>query len=429
MINYSIMREILKTQVKPALGCTEPSAVALAVARAKEILANDVESVNITVNKNILKNGLSVGIPGTKDVGLDFAAALGLCIGKSEYGLEVFKDVTDESVIKAKELLAKNVINVKLDKSLTSLYIGVEAKSRDNVSKVIIKDAHTNIVFESLNDNIILNNNIDEEAGTIVKLESKEIKFKIMDYTIDQLIEYVNTEDINELLFIQDGISMNLTLADVGFNVNLGIGISQHYKKNIIDINTKAKAYTVAASEARMSGYPLPVMSSAGSGNHGLVAIIPISIIGKDKEYSDEEIIRAVSLSHLITIFVKVQIGALSPICGCGVAAGVGSAAGITYLQGGNNNAIKASINNMIAGVSGMFCDGAKIGCAYKLSISVDAALNACGMALDGIEIPSDNGILGDSAEESIANLALVSNIGMNNTDAVILDIMMHECP
>lgn len=429
MINYSIMREILKTQVKPALGCTEPSAVALAVARAKEILANDVESVNITVNKNILKNGLSVGIPGTKDVGLDFAAALGLCIGKSEYGLEVFKDVTDESVIKAKELLAKNVINVKLDKSLTSLYIGVEAKSRDNVSKVIIKDAHTNIVFESLNDNIILDNNIDEEAGTIVKLESKEIKFKIMDYTIDQLIEYVNTEDINELLFIQDGISMNLTLADVGFNVNLGIGISQHYKKNIIDINTKAKAYTVAASEARMSGYPLPVMSSAGSGNHGLVAIIPISIIGKDKEYSDEEIIRAVSLSHLITIFVKVQIGALSPICGCGVAAGVGSAAGITYLQGGNNNAIKASINNMIAGVSGMFCDGAKIGCAYKLSISVDAALNACGMALDGIEIPSDNGILGDSAEESIANLALVSNIGMNNTDAVILDIMMHECP
>ena len=375
MINYSIMREILKTQVKPALGCTEPSAVALAVARAKEILANDVESVNITVNKNILKNGLSVGIPGTKDVGLDFAAALGLCIRKSEYGLEVFKDVTDESVIKAKELLAKNVINVKLDKSLTSLYIGVEAKSRDNVSKVIIKDAHTNIVFESLNDNIILDNNIDEEAGTIVKLESKEIKFKIMDYIIDQLIEYVNTEDINELLFIQDGISMNLTLADVGFNVNLGIGISQHYKKNIIDINTKAKAYTVAASEARMSGYPLPVMSSAGSGNHGLVAIIPISIIGKDKEYSDEEIIRAVSLSHLITIFVKVQIGALSPICGCGVAAGVGSAAGITYLQGGNNNAIKASINNMIAGVSGMFCDGAKIGCAYKLSISVDAAL------------------------------------------------------
>lgn len=222
---------------------------------------------------------------------------------------------------------------------------------------------------------------------------------------------------------------MNLLLADVGLNVDLGIGISKHYKNNIINTNTKTKAYTVAASEARMSGYPLPVMSSAGSGNHGLVAIIPISVIGKDREYSDEKIIRAVALSHLITIFIKVQIGALSPICGCGVAAGVGSAAGMTYLQGGNNSEVRAAINNMIAGVSGMFCDGAKIGCAYKLSISVDAALDASGMALNGIEIPSDNGILGDTAEESIANLALVSNIGMNNTDSVILDIMLHECP
>lgn len=429
MINYNIIREILKTQVKPALGCTEPGAVALAVARAKEVLGKDVESINITVNKNILKNGLSVGIPGTKDVGLDFAAALALCVGKSEYGLEVFKDVTDESVIDAKKILASNIIKIELDKSLTSLYIGVEAKSGDDISKVIIKNSHANIVFESLNDNIILDNDKDKESDLILELDNKEIKYKLLDYNIDQLIEYVNTEDIKELLFIQDGINMNLTLADIGLNVDLGIGISKHYKNNIVNTSTKAKAYTVAASEARMSGYPLPVMSSAGSGNHGLVAIIPISIIGKDKDYPEEQIIRAVTLSHLVTIFVKVQIGALSPVCGCGVAAGVGSAAGMTYLQGGNKDAIRASINNMIAGVSGMFCDGAKIGCSYKLSISVDAALDACGMALNGIEIPSDNGILGDTAEESIANLALVSNIGMNNTDAVILDIMMHECP
>ncbi|NMA49546.1 MAG: serine dehydratase subunit alpha family protein [Tissierellia bacterium] len=429
MISYNIIREILKTQVKPALGCTEPGAVALATARAQEILGKDVESIHITVNKNILKNALSVGIPGTKDVGLEFAVALALCVGKSEYGLEVFKDVTDESVLKAKEILNRKIIKIKLDKSLTSLYIGVEAKAGKDISKVVIKDAHTNIVFESLNDNIILDNNSQDESGTITKLESKEIKYRIMDYNIDQLIEYVSTEDINELLFIQDGINMNLLLADVGLNVDLGIGISKHYKNNIINTNTKTKAYTVAASEARMSGYPLPVMSSAGSGNHGLVAIIPISVIGKDKGYSDEKIIRAVALSHLITIFIKVQIGALSPICGCGVAAGVGSAAAMTYLQGGNNSEVRAAINNMIAGVSGMFCDGAKIGCSYKLSISVDAALDASGMALNGIEIPSDNGILGDTAEESIANLALVSNIGMNNTDSVILDIMLHECP
>ncbi len=428
MVNYNIIREILKNQVKPALGCTEPAAVALGVARAKEILNEEVESLHITVNKNILKNGLSVGIPGTKDVGLDFAAALSLCVGKSEYGLEVFKDVSDESVLRAKDLLEKNIIKVELDKSLDSLYIGVLARGASNESRVIIKEAHTNIIFEALNDTIFIDKE-HEDDDKVVKLDNKEIKYRIMDYDIDHLIEYVNNEDINELLFIQDGISMNLTLAEVGFNVDLGIGISKHYKNNIINTNTKAKAYTVAASEARMSGYPLPVMSSAGSGNHGLVAIIPISIIGKEEGYSDEEIIRAVALSHLITIYVKVQIGALSPVCGCGVAAGVGSAAGMAYLKGASNDKIKSSISNMIGGVSGMFCDGAKIGCAYKLSISVDAALDASGMALNGISIPSDNGILGETAEESIANLAIVSNIGMVNTDAVILDIMMHECP
>jgi L-cysteine desulfidase len=189
-----------------------------------------------------------------------------------------------------------------------------------------------------------------------------------------------------------------------------------------------AKAYTAAASEARMSGYLLPVMSSAGSGNHGLVAIIPISYIGREKKIPKENILRSVALSHLITIYVKVYLGTLSPVCGCAVAAGVGCAAGLTYMLGGDKDQINGSINNMIAGISGMLCDGAKLGCAYKLSISVDAAVDAAKMALEKIYIPENNGILGCTAEKSIQNLSKVSNVGMDHTDEVILDVIINKC-
>jgi L-cysteine desulfidase len=177
-----------------------------------------------------------------------------------------------------------------------------------------------------------------------------------------------------------------------------------------------------------MSGYPLPVMSSAGSGNHGLVAIIPIAVVGAEKELPQEQILRAVTLSHLITIYVKVYTGALSPVCGCGIAAGVGCAAGLTYLLGGSDDQIMAAVNNMVAGITGMLCDGAKLGCSYKLSIAVDAAVDAAKFALQGITIPADNGILGETAEDTVQNMALVSRLGMKDTDRVILDVMLQKC-
>ncbi|HPY56933.1 MAG TPA: L-serine ammonia-lyase, iron-sulfur-dependent, subunit alpha, partial [Sedimentibacter sp.] len=242
------------------------------------------------------------------------------------------------------------------------------------------------------------------------------------------LIDYVNNVPIENISFIQNGIDMNLKIADAGLKEAPGVGLSNYLYNKAGDVFTMAKAYTAAASEARMSGYPLPVMSSAGSGNHGLVAVIPISYIGRENKISNERILRSVTLSHLITIFVKVYLGALSPVCGCGVAAGVGCAAGLTYMLGGDNEQIKGSINNMIAGISGMLCDGAKLGCAYKLSISVDAAVDAAKMALEKIYIPEDNGILGCTAEKTIQNLAQVSNIGMDHTDEVILDVIINKC-
>ncbi|MBU5427646.1 L-serine ammonia-lyase, iron-sulfur-dependent, subunit alpha [Tissierella pigra] len=429
MINNNLLIEILKDQVKPALGCTEPGAVAYAVARAKEILDSNVENLIIGVNSNILKNGLGVGIPGTNERGIIFAAALSLVIGKSEYGLEVLKDVKKESIKEALDIVNSKIITLELNKEAEGLYISVEAFSKNNTSKVIIKNSHTNIVFESKNDEVLLNkDNLNKEQSISSTSSNYEIKYEIQNFNIKKLIDFSINGNIEDLSFIQDGIDMNLCLAKIGISEDLGMGLGKYLYDNVMDVYTKAKAYTSGASEARMSGYPLPVMSSAGSGNHGLVAIIPLSIIGKEKNISEEKIIRSITLSHLVTIYVKSYIGSLSPVCGCGVAAGVGCAAGLTFMGGGNHVQIQGSINNMIAGITGMICDGAKLGCSYKLSISVDAAIDASNMALKNIFIPIDNGILGETTEQTIKNLAHVSNTGMNNTDNIILDVMLNKC-
>lgn len=422
-----LLTDILKNQVTPALGCTEPGAVAYAVARAKEILGSEVKKVNLEVDKNILKNGYSVGIPGTSEHGIIFAAALSLVIGKSEYVLEVLKDVNNDSIDKALKIVGSNIISLNLNSEIQGLYIKAEVIGDKDTATVIIRNAHTNIIFESKNNEVLLNEGeIKDPAKS--NNTNNEIKYEIKNFTIDELINFVDTVPIEDISFIQNGIDMNLRIADAGLKENTGVGFGNYLYNKASDDFTMAKAYTAAASEARMSGYLMPVMSSAGSGNHGLVAIIPISYIGREKNISSEKVLRSVTLSHLVTIFVKVYLGALSPVCGCGVAAGVGCAAGLTYMLNGDIEQIKGSINNMIAGISGMLCDGAKLGCAYKLSISVDAAIDAAKMALEKIYIPEDNGILGSTAEKTIQNLAQVSNIGMNNTDKVILDVMVNKC-
>ena len=423
MKNYKLLIEILLDQVRPSLGCTEPGAVAYAVSRAKELLSSDIKELNISVDKNVLKNGMDVGIPGTTETGIIFAAALALVVGKSEYSLEALKDVKDEDIEKALKIIDEKIIKLDLNSKADGLYISVDAIGEEDKSRVVIKNTHTNIVFESKDDLILLDNDIVEMK------ESKEIRDRIREFSFDELIDFVNEVNIEDLSFIQDGINMNFKIANVGINEDLGleIGLGKYLYRNGKDVYSMAKAYTAAASEARMSGHLLPVMSSAGSGNHGLVSIIPISYIGKEKDIENEKIIRSITLSHLMTIYVKSYIGSLSPVCGCGVAAGVGFSAGLTYMMDGTNEQIKGAIKNMLGGVSGMICDGAKIGCAYKLAISTDAAIDASNMAMENIFIPSDNGILTETADETVHNLARVSNVGMENTDNIILDVMLQK--
>ncbi|AYD40323.1 serine dehydratase subunit alpha family protein [Clostridium fermenticellae] len=423
MKNEKLLLDILHDQVVPALGCTEPTAVAYAVAKAKELLGEDIQKLDIYVDRNIMKNGKEVGIPGTNEKGIKVAAALALVIGKSEYKLEVLKEVTNESLNEALKLIDKNIINLKLKKDADGLYIEVIASGKNNTSRVIIKKTHLNIVLLEKNGKEISKDDCD------TKIENKaSIRDRIREFKIADLKEFVDTVSLDKIEFIDEGIIMNKRMAMDCFKYNLGIGIGNMFKSEKEDIEHYAKAITSAASEARMSGHALPVMSSAGSGNHGLVAILPIAIIGENMNIDHEKIIRSVTLSHLVTIYVKSYTGSLSPVCGCGVAAGVGASAGITYLLGGTIEQIEGDIKNMVAGISGMICDGAKVGCSYKLAISVGAAIDAAKMAMKNIFIPDRDGILSESVENTIQNLARVSNEGMSATDDVILDVMMNSC-
>lgn len=430
MQNYDLAIQILKNQVTPALGCTEPGAVALAVARAKELLGEPPMQVSIQVDKNVLKNGMDVGIPGTNEHGIVFAAALALVVGKSEYGLEVLRDVRDTDIPAATDLATKKVITLSLDETAQGLSIKVDMHGAASQSKVVIQKLHTNIVYEEKDGRVLLDTRGVTPLVTTVQKTAPvtDLRSRIQEFTISDLVALCDTIPAESIAFLEDGIVMNRRIAEAGIAQDFGIGMGRYFAGNAATPAERAKALTAAASEARMAGCPLPVMSSAGSGNHGLVAILPIAIIGESLGCQKEKILRAVALSHLVTIYVKSYLGSLSPVCGCGVAAGVGCAAGLVYLRDGGTQQICAAINNMVAGISGMICDGAKLGCSYKLSIASDAAVDAAGMALQGISIPANNGILGSTAEETIQNLAQVSNIGMNNTDNIILDVMLHKC-
>lgn len=421
IMTNSLLFDILKDQVTPALGCTEPIAVALAVAKAKETLGSLPERLEIKVDRNIFKNALAVGIPKTKEKGLYMAAALALVAGKSKYKLEVLKDITEEDILEAGKIVDSNIIHVDIAKEKTGLYVEVTAISGKEESKVIIKDKHDNIVSVEKNGEVIFN----QEAKNTDKFSLKE---SIKGMKIRELVEFATQVEVSSLELVGEGIKMNKKMAEAGMDSKYGRALSGGTLIDEMNYREYAKYLTAVASYARMSGYPLPVMSCAGSGNHGLTAILPVVAVGEKKGISYDKIVRAVTLSLLVTIYVKSYTGTLSPVCGCGVAAGVGAGAGVTYMLGGNLEQIEGSIKNMIGTMAGIICDGGKPGCAFKLAISVDAALESALMALNGVVISPDDGIVDETAEKTIQNLGKVSTDGMINTDETILEVMLGKC-
>ena len=417
---------LIHQEVVPAIGCTEPIAVALCVARASEILNNrHPQRITAQLSANILKNAMGVGIPGTDMIGLPIAIALGALIGKSEYGLEVLKDCTPEAVEEGKQLIDAQAIQISLKEGIKEkLYIEVCCEADGDKATAIISGGHTHFVYESLNDNVLLN--IRSDA-------SSEAGDKEVDLNLKKVFELATTTPIEEIRFILEAKRLNKAAAERSLAGNYGHELGKTLResrseKHLMGDNTFTHilSYTSAACDARMAGAMIPVMSNSGSGNQGIAATLPVVVYAEDNQKTEEELIRALILSHLTVIYIKQSLGRLSALCGCVVAA-TGSSCGITYLMGGTYEQVAYAVKNMIANLTGIICDGAKPSCALKLTSGVSTAVLSAILAMEQKCVTAVEGIIEDDVDLSIRNLTRIGSEGMNETDKMVLDIMTHK--
>ena len=438
--------ELLHKEVKPALGCTEPIAVALAVAKAVETLDTNcphkdsegpkdrkelaaVLDITVEVSKNILKNGMGVGIPGTGMVGLHIASALGAVCGKSEYGLEVLHDLCKESIEDARGLVERNQVKVTLANTDKKLYIkAILTTPCGHKSEVVIEDDHDNIVKTCLDGHILESAESSASSEKAAETDHKGT----LDYhlTVRDIFDFANEVAYDDIKFILECRDMNYTLAkegllgDYGLKVGKTIGGVQNKEVFGEDFLSYAMAMTAAASDARMAGCTLPAMSNSGSGNQGITVTVPVISYALKYGINDEMLARALVLSNLIAIHIKGYLGKLSALCGC-VVASTGSSCGIAFLRGGSYETMTYCIKNMIGNITGMVCDGAKVGCAMKVASGVSSAIQSAVLAMNGICISSNDGIIEEGIEKTIQNLGKLGSLGMQSADNMILDIMV----
>lgn len=417
--------EAVKGETKPAIGCTEPVAVALAAATARKYLKEDFREVNVKVSKNIFKNGKSVTIPNTHECGIGISAAIGVLCGDSDSGLLVFKNVNDSYVKEAKEMIENNMINVNHLNEGDSVYVEVNLVGENNSSTTIIKGGHTNIEKIMVNDKIVFQKAEVEDK----KIDSSFIK----NLTVTEMKEAAENIDLEKLEFIKEGINMNKKAAEEGLKksegLKWGLSLLKLQNEGVIakDSANTARILTAAGADLRMSGGNYPIMTSGGSGNQGLGVILPIVVVAEEKNISEEKVLRAIFFAHLINIYVKKHTGKLSAMCGCAIAAGIASSVGITWMLGGNSEQIEGTVQNMLANLTGMVCDGAKESCAIKLSTSSAEAVISAYLSLHNTVVPVKTGIIGNNVEETIENLEVLCNNGFTKVDDTMIDISCNQ--
>ena len=423
MTNTELLH-LLHSEVVPAIGCTEPIAVALCVARAKELLGELPESITVSLSKNVYKNAFAVGIPNTGMTGLPIAIALGATIGKSEYMLEVLRDATPEAVEDAKRYMLHVPASIRIDYDAPSiLYIHAEVSASGRTAQATIMDEHTKFV---------------ESTGEANLPSTGEVDLQHNELSLHRVYDFAMEVDSDQLTFLLEGAKMNTAAAETSFADQYGHGLGRLLRANTLSATpemhrlfgdtlfTKIISYTCGACDARMSGAMVPVMSNSGSGNQGISCSIPVYLYAKENHCSEEHTLRALALSNLTVIYIKQSLGRLSALCGCVVAA-TGSAAGITYLMGGKYEEITYAIKNMIANISGMICDGAKPGCALKVTSGVATAIFSSYLAMQHSVADSTEGIIEEDIDRTIHNLTRIGHDGMQVTDDLILDIMTHK--
>jgi L-cysteine desulfidase len=414
--------QLINQEVIPAIGCTEPIAVALASAKAAEVLGQKPERIEVFLSANILKNAMGVGIPGTGMVGLPIAIALGALIGKSEYGLEVLRDLTPEAVETGKVMIEGKSIHIALKENVDKLYIEVCCYAGNDSACVIICREHTNIAYIEKNNTVLVDLRKEDTNNVADQEKSLELSFSMV-------YEFAMEMPLDEIRFILKTAELNRKAAEDSVKGNYGHTVSKtvtgEYGRKYMGNSTFTRmlAMTAAACDARMDGAMIPVMSNSGSGNQGIAATLPVVSFAEDIKCSEEQLIRALMLSHLMVIYIKQSLGRLAALCGCVVAA-TGASCGITYLMGGTKTQISYAIKNMIGNLTGMLCDGAKPSCAMKVSSGVSTAMLSALMAMENKVVTAVEGIIDEDVDQSIRNLTSVGSVGMEATDRLVLDIM-----
>lgn len=416
--------DLIHQQVVPAIGCTEPTAVALCVAKARELLGCLPESITLHLSANILKNAMGVGIPGTGMIGLPIAIALGAIVGKPELGLEVLKGCCKKAVCEGKRYIAEGRIDIKLEtEDKDKLYINVVCKAGGHEAEATIRGSHTNFVFLRRDDKVLLNHR---------GCEAEKIEKGNVSLTLKKVYDFATQTDTDDLRFILEARKLNEAAAEEGLRENygheLGKTLCSPLGKGIMgdSIFSHILARTSCACDARMAGAMIPVMSNSGSGNQGICTTMPVVVYAEENHNTEEELIRALILSNLTAIYIKQNLGPLSALCGCVVAA-TGSSCGIAYLMGGGYTEVSYAVKNMIANVTGMICDGAKPSCALKLTTGVGTGVMSAMMAVMHRYVTSVEGIIDDDVDQSIRNLASIGTSGMDVTDKYVLDIMTNK--
>lgn len=413
--------DLIHQEVVPAIGCTEPIAVALCVAKATETLGVKPEKINVLLSANILKNAMGVGIPGTGMIGLPIAIALGALIGKSEYQLEVLKDSTPDVVEEGKRFIEEKRIHISLKENIEEkLYIEVCCEAGEDKAIAVIAGGHTTFIYIERNVEVLF------QKQHTASCEKEE---ECLELTLRKVYDFALNTPLDEISFILETARLNKAVAERSFEGNYGHGLGKMlrgtYEHKVMgdSVFSHILSYTSGACDARMAGAMIPVMSNSGSGNQGISATLPVLVFAEENDKSEEELIRALMLSHLTVIYIKQSLGRLSALCGCVVAA-TGSSCGITWLMGGTYDQVAYAVQNMIANLTGMICDGAKPSCALKVTTGVSTAVLSAIMAMENRCVTSVEGIIDEDVDQSIRNLTKIGSKGMNETDKLVLEIM-----
>ena len=415
---------LVNKEVVPAIGCTEPMAVALCTAKSATLLGKRPDSIEVLLSPNMLKNAMGVGIPGTGMIGLPIAVALGALIGKPEYELEVLKDLTPETLQQGKRYIEDADIDIKLKQGIAEkLYIEVVCRSGKDQAAAIISGSHTHFVFAERNDRVVLDERKPggvEDADTDIQLSMRMV------------YDFATTAPLGEISFILKTKEYNMRAAELSIKGNYGHCLGKTMDRPLShgifgnSIFSHIISRTASACDARMGGAMIPVMSNSGSGNQGICATNPVAVYATENENTEEELVRALMLSHLTAIYIKQSLGKLSALCGC-VVASIGSSCGITYLMGGDYQRICNSVKNMVANLTGMICDGAKPSCSLKISSGVSTALLSALLSMEGKCVTSAEGIVDDDVDRCIHNLTSIGADAMRATDDMVLGIMTHK--